>query len=113
MPTKRNGMNIATIEKQPRVKNVAFTEDMLSVVIADGRALFVPLTWYPRLLNATPAERANWRVFEDSDERDVIFWENLDELIPVIALLSGVPSRESQRSFERWLTERQAVSRLR
>lgn len=47
-----------------------------------------------------------WRVFEDSDERDIIYWEALDELIPVIALLAGVSSRESKRSLENWLAVR-------
>ena len=45
-------------------------------------------------------------MFEDSDERDILFWEALDELIPVIALLAGTPSRESKRSLARWLAER-------
>jgi hypothetical protein len=42
-----------------------------------------------------------------SDGRDIIFWEDLDELIPAVSLLAGVPSRESRRSFERWLASRQ------
>lgn len=99
-------MSIATIEVQPRVEAVEFTGQMLSVRLVDGRTVLVPLEWYPRLLHASMAEREVWRVFEDSDERDIIFWEQLDELIPVIALLAGVPSRESRRSLERWLAER-------
>jgi len=101
-------MSIATIEVQPRVTTVVFAGDKLAVALADGREVLAPLTWYPRLTYATPAERAQWRVFEDTDGRDVIFWEQLDELIPVVALLSGVPSRESRRSLERWLTGRAA-----
>lgn len=100
-------MSIATIEVQPRVEGVQFSEEMLTVTIKDGRQVSVPLDWYPRLLNASETERDEWRVFEDSDGRDIIFWESLDELIPVIALLAGVSSRESQRSFERWLAERE------
>ncbi|HLF88391.1 MAG TPA: DUF2442 domain-containing protein [Anaerolineales bacterium] len=100
-------MSIATIEIQPRVENVKFTDDLISVSIEDGRIITVPLEWYPRLLHATKEERNNWRVFEDSDERDIIFWESIDELVPVIALLAGVPSRESERSFQRWLQGRE------
>jgi len=99
-------MSIATIDVEPRVKNVSFRRDKLSVEIADGRTVFVPLEWYPRLLHASAAERANWRVMEDSDGRDIIFWEQLDEMIPAVALLFGVPSRESQHSLERWLADR-------
>lgn len=100
-------MSIATIDIQPRVAAVAIADDRLAVTLEDGRTVLAPLAWYPRLLHATPAERQDWRVFEDTDGRDVIFWEQIDELIPVVALLAGVPSRESVRSFERW----QAVRR--
>ena len=99
-------MDIAEIERQPRVEKVKFAEGMLAVDIKDGRVILVPLTWYPRLLEATEAERANWLVFEDTDERDIIFWEEVDELIPVVALLTGIPSQESAQSFQNWLAER-------
>ena len=82
---------------------------MLAMDMADGRTLLVPLSWYPRLQHATPIELANWTIFEDSDGRDILFWEELDELIPLIALVVGTPSRESTRSFERWLAERNAA----
>lgn len=60
----------AMIEVQPRVEKVEFTNDMLAVTTKDGRIVFVPLKWYPRLLNATEAERNDWRVFEDTDGRE-------------------------------------------
>jgi len=102
-------MSIATIEIQPRVSKVDFTDDKLAVFIDDGRVVLVPLAWYPRLLHAMTPERNEWRVFEDTDGRDVIFWEQLDELIPVVAMLSGTRSRESKRSVERWLATRKAA----
>ncbi len=103
-------MSIATIDVQPRVNEVKFIGDKLSVALEDGRVVLVPLAWYPRLVHATEAERNDWRVFEDTDGRDIIFWEQLDELIPVVALLAGVPSRESKRSFARWLASRAAAA---
>ena len=99
-------MSIATIDIQPQVEHVEVVGDKLSVTIEDGRVVLVPLAWYPRLLHATEAERNDWRVFEDTDGRNTIFWESLDELIPVVALLTGAPSRESNRSFEKWLASR-------
>ncbi len=100
-------MSTATIDVQPRVSDVGISEDnMLSVHLVDGRIVLVPLDWYPRLVHATQEERQDWRLIEDSDERDIIFWESLDELIPVIALLTGTPSRESKRSFQSWLAKR-------
>ncbi len=103
-------MTIATIEIQPRVDVVELHNENLKVTLGDGRTVAVPLSWYPRLANATQRERDNWSVFEDSEGRDIIFWEDLDELIPVIALLVGIPSRESQKSINRWLEERNAAT---
>ncbi len=102
-------MSIATIDVQPRVRNVEFSDKMFTVLIEDGRVVSVPIQWFPRLLNATAEEKNNWRVFQDSNGRDIIFWESLDELVPVVALLTGVPSRESKRSLERWLSERKTI----
>lgn len=103
-------MSIATIDVQPRVERVEFSSDSFSVSLQDGRIVSAPLAWYPRLRSATPRERAEWEIFQDSDERDIIHWEQLDEFIPVIALLTGTPSREPKRSFERWLAERKTKS---
>ena len=99
-------MSIATIEVQPRVKNIEFIHQTLSVTMEDGRSVMMPLNWYPRLLHASDAERGIWRIFEDTDDRDIIFWEELDELIPVVALLTGTPSRESESSLNAWLATR-------
>ena len=100
-------MSMAATEPQSRVSEIDFAEDKLIVSIEDGRIVLTPMAWYPRLMHATEVERSDWRVFEDSDGRDVIFWEQLDELIPVVALLAGVPSRESKRSVEHWLATRE------
>lgn len=100
-------MSTARIDVQPKVSEINFTQDdMLSVHLIDGRIVLVPIEWYPRLVHATQEERRNWRIIVDTDERDIIFWEDLDELIPAIALLAGVPSRESTRSLENWLNQR-------
>lgn len=55
---------MTTWERRPgeRVKDVRFTEDVLIVDLLDGRTISVPLAWYPRLLVATPEQRANWRM---------------------------------------------------
>jgi hypothetical protein len=45
-----------------RVLDVAFSDDALSVSLRDGRVISVPLAWYPLLLNATPAQRKNWKI---------------------------------------------------
>ena len=78
-------------------------DDTLSVDLSDGRSIAAPLSWYPRLAHATPAERAKWRLIAGGDG---IHWPDLDDDISVASLLAGKPSAESQQSLQRWLTGR-------
>jgi hypothetical protein len=45
------------VKTDQRVKNVQFNEEEISVELMDGRTITVPLTWYPKLLKATPQQR--------------------------------------------------------
>ncbi len=64
--------------------SVEVTEDALVVHLVDGRTVAVPLAWFPRLWDATPEERADWRLIG----RGVgIHWARLDEDISVRGLL--------------------------
>lgn len=47
--------------------------------------------------------RNHWRLIGKGQG---IHWEEIDEDISVEGLLAGKPSGESQKSFERWLSER-------
>ena len=94
---------MATERNVSNGNNVSLTEDALSVDLSDGRTIFVPLSWFPRLLHATKEERKNWRVIANGHG---IHWEDIDEDISVEGLLAGKPSGESQASFKRWLERR-------
>lgn len=87
----------------PFAENVTVTGDTLSVDLSDGRTISVPLAWFPRLLESTPEERANWRLIGKGHG---IHWEEIDEDISVEGLLAGRPSGESQSSFKKWLDKR-------
>jgi hypothetical protein len=54
------------------------------VELTDGRTLGVPLAWFPRLLNATPAQRENVEL-----SRIGLHWEEIDEDISVAGLIAG------------------------
>jgi hypothetical protein len=82
---------------------VDVTDDTLSVDLADGRTIAVPLAWYPRLAHATGKERNTWRLIADGRG---IHWPDIDEDISVANLLGGQPSAESQGSLKKWLAER-------
>ena len=97
-------MNTSVSELQAaKAAEVSTTDDTLTVDLADGRTLSVPLAWYPRLLHGTPEERRNWRLIGDGAG---IHWPDLDEDIGVEGLLLGKQSGESQRSLQRWLETR-------
>lgn len=100
-------MSSSPIELRPATaQNVTVADDTLCVDLTDGRSVSVPIAWYPRLANASPAERSAWRLVGGGEG---IHWASLDEDISVEGLLAGRPSGESQSSLERWLeSSRQA-----
>ena len=96
-------MSTLVLETEPLAKSVAVTDEELTVDLTDGRRIMVPLAWYPRLLNASPAERQNWRLLGDGYAME---WPDLDEHIGVEGILAGRLSGESRQSLERWLASR-------
>ena len=85
-------MSIFAIRADERVQNVYFTEDTISVDIMDGRTTTVPLVWYPRLLAATPEQRAKWQVCGGYG----IHWEEIDKDLSTEGLLRGAPAPRIQ-----------------
>jgi len=63
---------------------VEFDADAMHVSLSDGRRISVPLEWFPRLRDASDAQRANWRLIGQGVG---LHWEALDEDISVEALL--------------------------
>ncbi len=68
----------------PTAVEVSVSDNALRVVMADGRELSVPLVWFPRLLNATPAQRSHWRFIGRGEG---IHWPDVDEDVSVASLL--------------------------
>ncbi len=67
-------------------KAVRLDDETLWVDLADGRTIGAPLAWFPRLLRATPAERAAVRIGASGRG---LHWDALDEDISVDGLLAG------------------------
>jgi hypothetical protein len=98
-------MNISSIELGvPNTESVTVTQDTLSVDLSDGRTISVPLSWFPRLVHATLAERNNWRLIGKGHG---IHWPDIDEDISIEGLVAGRASGESQASFKKWLNQRE------
>ena len=75
-----------------RVKDVCVTDDVLSVDLMDGRTISVPLVWYPRLLYATPQQRANWQVCGAGYG---IHWPELDEDLSIDGMIKAAKVRKA------------------
>lgn len=78
-----------------KVRDVRFHGSSMSVDLADGRTITVPVEWYPRLARATSAQRMNW---VPSAGGYGIHWPDVDEDLSTEGLLAGAPSPEWRRS---------------
>jgi Protein of unknown function (DUF2442) len=69
----------------PEPTKVAFDADVMWVSLSDGRIIGAPLAWFPRLLRASPDERADMFLSPSG-----LHWEALDEDISVETLIAGL-----------------------
>jgi hypothetical protein len=83
--------------------DVDVSEHILTVHLADGRSIAVPVVWYPRLAEGTSKERAHWELVGGGRG---IHWPDLDEDIRVEALLAGQRSKEGPASLKKWRSRR-------
>jgi hypothetical protein len=67
-----------------RAKSVRFDEDSFWIELSDGRTLGIPLAWFPRLLQASAAQREGVSLSTRG-----LHWEELDEDISIEGLLAG------------------------
>lgn len=82
-------MATLAITADERVAGVSFDDDRLIVDLMDGRTISVPLAWYPRLFDATPEQRQNWRI---AGAGFGIHWPEIDEDLSTEGLLRGAPA---------------------
>ncbi len=73
---------------------VRFDNDSMWVDLSDGRILGVPLAWFPRLLNSTPAQREQVKISSRG-----LHWEELEEDISVAGLLAGLGDQSAGKTF--------------
>jgi hypothetical protein len=87
-------MSISEPRPGERILDVRVTSETLTVDLADGRTLTVPLAWYPRLLDAAPEQRSNWKLAGGGFG---IHWPDVDEDLSSAGLLRGAPAPARQR----------------
>jgi hypothetical protein len=88
--------------QEARAQELQINEDSMFVELADGRALIVPLAWFPRLWYGTAKERENFEIIGDGSN---LHWPDLDEDVSITGLLAGRRSGESRESLKKWLAK--------
>jgi len=82
-------MSTLALAADERVSGVKVTPNTLTVSLMDGRTISVPLAWYPRLQQATAAQRRNWQL---AGAGYGIHWPDIDEDLSTEGLLRGSPA---------------------
>jgi hypothetical protein len=77
-------MNTLAIQLEPHAVDVAVDNDALHFILADGREITAPLAWFPRLRDASEAQRKNWRLIGKGIG---VHWPEIDEDIAVETLM--------------------------
>jgi hypothetical protein len=91
-------MNFSVAVADERVADVRCEDERLVVDLMDGRSIAVPLAWYPRLLAATPRQRANWCRAAGGYG---IHWPEIDEDLSTEGLLRGAPAPDAAKPADR------------
>ena len=78
-------MTTSATAKAVRATAVRVGRDYLEVTLAEGRVISVPISWFPRLAEASQQERRGWRFIGRGLG---IRWDKLDEDISVENLLA-------------------------
>jgi hypothetical protein len=79
-----------------QIENVEVSRESLTVWLRDGRRVSAPLAWYPRLRNATVAQRKNWQIAGGGYG---IHWPDIDEDLSIEGLLRGAPVPHTARGM--------------
>jgi len=81
-----------TFQVEPRASKIWFDEDNLWLNFFDGRKLSIPLTYFPRLSQASDNQKKKYTL---SGGGTGIHWDEINEDINVVNLLFGSKDRSS------------------
>ena len=76
-------------------QGVRFQDEFVLIDLADGRLIGMPLNWFPWLQAASETQRASYDLHGDS-----VYWEELDESIDLVAMLTGLYTKDKPRPKE-------------
>ena len=75
-----------------RPTRVRFSDEFVFIDLADGRAISMPLYFFPWLRDASEDERNDCQLYPFS-----VYWRKLDEGIDIIAMVSGMYQKDLPR----------------
>jgi hypothetical protein len=94
----------ATVDAETaRATYVVVSKDTVTVSLADNRAVSMPISWYPRLVQGSPAGRNNWKLLGHGTG---VHWPDLDEDLSVEGMLAERASMEGKASLAKWVAGR-------
>lgn len=74
---------------EPMIKEVHVSDEAITASLTDGRTISVPLAWSWRLSEASPEQRAKFRLIGAGEG---VHWPDIDEDISVWGMLYGAPA---------------------
>ena len=77
-------MSTLAIRLDPHAVDVSVDDANLQFVLADGREISAPLEWFPKLRDASPAQRLHWRLIGKGIG---VHWPEIDEDVAVATLM--------------------------
>ena len=105
--SSENGINTLP-DEDVRAVDLKFTKDSLIAYLEDGRAIEVPLEWYPRLAHAPAAKLRNYRWIGRGLG---ITWPELDEDLSIEGFLRGFKAPRSAAYMDfSWRKDLQAAT---
>lgn len=90
-------MHCTCDDPRDRLKRIRIDDRRLTVDLADGRIISVPLSHYPAVRDASPADRANCRPLGDT----AIEWPALDYQLSVFTILHGLREEPGYAAWRR------------
>jgi hypothetical protein len=78
------------VKTEVLIQDIEITDDVITAHLTDGRTISVPLAWSWRLSEATPEQRANYRIIGNGEG---VHWPDIDEDISAEGMLHGIPAR--------------------
>ena len=79
-------MSTLALKLDPHAIDVLIDDDALHFVLADGREISAPIEWFPRLRDASVAQRLNWRLIGKGIG---VHWPDIDEDVAVSTLMES------------------------